>query len=369
MNANNVTAPSSEPQSLFLRACLGLDVAQTPVWLMRQAGRYLPEYREVRRQAGSFLALCKNPELAARVTLQPIERFGLDAAILFSDILVIPEAMGMELHFLEGEGPHFPHPLTRLADLDRLNLPDPEVQLGYVMGAIDEIRRQLPSSTPLIGFSGSPWTLATYMIEGGSSKKFAQIKTALYDDPPFLEGLLERLVTTVVHYLNAQIDHGVQAVQIFDTWGGILGPDEYRRFSLEPMTRIIAGLKRRRPDGSRVPVILFSKGCGGYLETIATSGCDVVGLDWMTPLGQARARLGPKFALQGNLDPAVLYASPKRIHAEVRRVLESLGNQNGHIFNLGHGMEPNLDPEKVPILIAAVREESKRIRGQSSTHV
>ncbi|MBF8272025.1 MAG: uroporphyrinogen decarboxylase [Magnetococcales bacterium] len=361
MNTN--TVPSApEPQSLFLRACLGLDVAQTPVWLMRQAGRYLPEYREVRRQAGDFLSLCKNPELAAKVTLQPIERFGLDAAILFSDILVVPEAMGMKLQFLEGEGPHFPEPLTRQADLDRLTLPDPEVQLGYVMAAIREIRRILPSGVPLIGFSGSPWTLATYMIEGGSSKKFTLIKTALYNDPGFLEGLLERLVTAVVHYLNAQIDHGVQAVQIFDTWGGILGPDEYRRFSLEPMARIIAGLNRNRPDGSRIPVILFSKGCGGYLETIASSGCDVVGLDWTTPLGQARARLGPNIALQGNLDPAILYANPQRIRSEVRRVLESLGRQNGHIFNLGHGMEPNIDPLKVPQLISAVREESRRIR-------
>ncbi|MBF0133893.1 MAG: uroporphyrinogen decarboxylase [Magnetococcales bacterium] len=363
MNSHRAVSPP-EPQSLFLRASLGLEVEQTPIWLMRQAGRYLPEYREVRKKAGDFLSLCKNPDLAAQVTLQPVERFGLDAAILFSDILVVPEAMGMVLQFLEGEGPHFSKPLTRLSDLDRLNLPDPEVQLDYVLATIRAIRRQLPAHIPLIGFSGSPWTLATYMVEGGSSKKFTQIKTALYNDPVFLEGLLERLVTAVVHYLNAQIAHGVDAVQIFDTWGGVLGPEEYRRFSLEPMARIVAGLNRQRPDGSRVPVIVFSKGCGGYLETIATSGCDVIGLDWTTPLAQARSRLGPGFALQGNLDPAILYASPQRIRSEVRRLLEAFGKQNGHIFNLGHGMEPNIDPNKVPVLVEAVREESRRIRAR-----
>ncbi|MBF0107805.1 MAG: uroporphyrinogen decarboxylase [Magnetococcales bacterium] len=355
----------SEPRSLFLRACLGLDVPQTPVWLMRQAGRYLPEYREVRRQAGSFLALCKNPELATQVTLQPINRFGLDAAILFSDILVVPEAMGMELHFLDGEGPHLPHPLIRPGDLDRLREPDPGKDLGYVLAAIDLLVKHLPDPIPLIGFSGSPWTLATYMIEGGSSKKFARIKTMLYDDPRLLDQLLQRLVHAVTDYLNAQIDHGVKAVQIFDTWGGVLGPEAYRRFSLEPMARIIAGLKRHDATGAQVPVIVFSKGCGGYLEMIATSGCDVVGLDWTTPLDQARTRLGAKVALQGNLDPAVLNAAPQRIRMEVIKVLESMGNRNGHVFNLGHGMEPGIDPEKVPVLIAAVREESRRIRHRS----
>ncbi|MBF0419299.1 MAG: uroporphyrinogen decarboxylase [Magnetococcales bacterium] len=363
MHANN-TAPSThpEPQSLFLRACLGLEVRRTPVWLMRQAGRYLPEYREVRKLAGDFLSLCKNPELAARVTLQPLQRFELDAAILFSDILVIPEAMGMELHFLEGEGPHFPKPLRRMADLDRLIPPDPRNQLGYVLAAIRTIRQQLPAGMPLIGFSGSPWTLATYMIEGGSSKKFSLIKTLLYNDPEFLEALLDRLVVAVTHYLNAQIDHGVQAVQLFDTWGGILGPDEYRRFSLEPMARIIAGLKRHGTDGVRIPIIVFSKGCGGYLETIASSGCDVIGLDWTMALDQARRQLGPRIALQGNLDPAVLYATPERIRLEVRRVLETLGRQNGHIFNLGHGVEPNMDPDKVQTLIQAVHEISGVLR-------
>ncbi|MBF0421442.1 MAG: uroporphyrinogen decarboxylase [Magnetococcales bacterium] len=354
--------PSTPPSSLFLRACLGLEVERTPVWLMRQAGRYLPEYREVRKLAGDFLALCKTPELAARVTLQPIERFALDAAILFSDILVIPEAMGMTLTFLEGEGPHFPTPLNRPAELERLVLPDPEVQLGYVLRAVRTIRQQLPAPIPLIGFSGSPWTLATYMIEGGSSKKFTRIKTALYDDPHFLDALLERLAVAVTDYLNAQIDHGVAAVQLFDTWGGVLGPDEYRHFSLEPMARIIAGLKRLRPDGTRIPVILFSKGCGGYLETIAASGCDVIGLDWTTPLDQARSRLGPAIALQGNLDPAVLYAQPGRIRTEVGRVLGTMGGQNGHIFNLGHGIEPNVNPERVAVLVQTVHEESRRIK-------
>lgn len=364
MHANHTAAsPSPEPQSLFLRACLGLEVPRTPVWLMRQAGRYLPEYREVRKLAGDFLSLCKTPELAARVTLQPLQRFDLDAAILFSDILVIPEAMGMELQFLEGEGPHFPKPLRRLADLDRLVLPNPQIQLGYVLAAVRTIRQQLPTGMPLIGFSGSPWTLATYMIEGGSSKKFSLIKTILYNDPGFLEALLDRLVVAVTHYLNAQIDHGVQAVQLFDTWGGILGPDEYSRFSLGPMARIISGLKRHGPDGVRVPIIVFSKGCGGYLKTIASSGCDVIGLDWTTPLDQARQLLGPQIALQGNLDPAILYANPERIRFEVQRVLNTLGRQKGHVFNLGHGVEPNMDPDKVHVLIQAVHEISGAMRG------
>lgn len=355
--------PSPEPKAPFLRACFGLPVEQTPIWLMRQAGRYLPEYRAVRQQAGDFLTLCKTPKLATQVTLQPVERFGLDAAILFSDILVVPEAMGMALEFHEGEGPVFPHPLSSQRDLARLKVANPETDLGYVLEAIHQIRYALPAHIPLIGFSGSPWTLATYMIEGGSTKKFSKIKTALYNDPEFLQALLERLVLEVSQYLNAQIASGVDAVQIFDTWGGVLGPEAYRRYSLEPMTQILRKLHRQRPDGTRVPVILFSKGCGSHLEAIADSGCDVIGLDWTSHIGQARQRLGPGVALQGNLDPAVLYASPERIRSEVRSTLESLNHQlDGHVFNLGHGMEPDMDPEKVPVLIAAVREESQRLR-------
>ncbi|MBF0624732.1 MAG: uroporphyrinogen decarboxylase [Magnetococcales bacterium] len=349
---------------LFLRACLRQPVNRTPVWIMRQAGRYLPEYRQVRAQAGDFLALCKNPELATTVTLQPVERFGrfgLDAAILFSDILVIPEAMGQNLRFSTGEGPLLEPPLTRAAEIEKLRRPDPETDLGFVMQAVDEIRRILNDRVPLIGFSGSPWTLATYMVEGGSSKTFSRIKGMLYDAPDTLHRLQDRLVDCVADYLNAQIRHGAQAVQIFDTWGGVLSPRDFREFSLTPMARIVERLDRIGSDGQRVPVILFAKGCGAFLEEMASTGCDVLGIDWTTDLGKARRRVGVSTALQGNMDPALLYASEDRIRQEVRELLEAFGPHPGHIFNLGHGMAPDMDPDRLAILLTAVAEESSRI--------
>ncbi|MBF0342421.1 MAG: uroporphyrinogen decarboxylase [Magnetococcales bacterium] len=344
-----------EPSHRFLRACLRLPVDRPPIWIMRQAGRYLPEYMEVRRQAGDFLSLCKNPALATRVTLQPLERFGLDAAILFSDILVIPEAMGMNLSFGTGEGPILDPPVQSPLDLQGLRQPDPEKDLGYVMATVETIREQLADRVPLIGFSGSPWTLATYMVEGGSSKTFSRVKGMLHDRPELLRGLLDRLVEAVTAYLNAQIRHGVQAVQIFDTWGGVLGHDEFLEFSLESMRRIVQGLDRNGPDGNRVPVILFAKGCGHHLEAMAGSGCDVVGLDWTTRIGQARERVAGRVALQGNMDPAVLYASPERIRAEAERILTDYGPHPGHVFNLGHGIAPDCEPHKVAALVEAVQ--------------
>ena len=348
----------TEPTHRFIRACLSLPVDRTPVWIMRQAGRYLPEYMKVRQQAGNFLNLCKDPQQATEVTLQPIRRFGLDAAILFSDILVIPEAMGMELKFSAGDGPLLTPVIRRIEDVQSLTDGDPEEQLDYVMQTVTNIRQALNDKIPLIGFSGSPWTLATYMIEGGSSKTFRFIKGMLYDQPHVLHQLLDRLSDVVANYLNAQIRHGAQAVQIFDTWGGALGPREYEEFSLRSMKRIIQQLHRTDSEGLPVPVILFSKGCGSQLEKIAESGCDVVGLDWTTDLGQARKRVNGRVALQGNMDPAVLYAGAERIHQEVKRVLHAYGPHPGHIFNLGHGMAPDMNPDQLTALVAAVKEES-----------
>ncbi|MBF0454151.1 MAG: uroporphyrinogen decarboxylase [Magnetococcales bacterium] len=353
-------------KQLFLKACAREPVERTPVWLMRQAGRYLPEYLKVRQQAGSFLNLCKTPALATEVTLQPIRRFGLDVAIMFSDILVVPEAMGMKLDFLEGEGPVFAEPLRESRDLNRLIRPKVEKKLGYVYNAIEEMRAALPSKVPLIGFAGSPWTLATYMIEGGTTKKFTHIKTALYRDPDFLHMLLGALADTVIDYLNGQIDHGAQAIQIFDTWGGILGPKNYRAFSLDYMTKIVRNLKKTGPDGERVPVILFSKGCASYSKDIATSGCDVISLDWTADAKKIRRQLGDKVAFQGNLDPAVLYAPEEVIRKEVRKTLKSFGNKPGHIFNLGHGMEPDMNPDNVQLLVEIIREESSHLLKRNS---
>ncbi|MFP5504919.1 MAG: uroporphyrinogen decarboxylase, partial [Gammaproteobacteria bacterium] len=327
----------------FLRALLRQPVDVTPVWMMRQAGRYLPEYRATREKAGDFMALCQTPELACEVTLQPLDRFPLDAAILFSDILTVPDAMGLGLYFEEGEGPRFRKPVRSEADVDALGVPDPEGELRYVMDAVRLIRRELHGRVPLIGFSGSPWTLATYMVEGGSSKDFATVKAMLYDRPELLHRLLDTVARAVADYLNAQIAAGAQAVMLFDTWGGALGPREYREFSLAYMTRIVAQLAREH-DGRRVPVILFTKGGGQWLETMAESGADALGLDWTTDIGQARARVGDRVALQGNLDPAVLYAQPEHIRAEVARVLAAYGHGSGHVFNLGHGIHPQIAP-------------------------
>jgi uroporphyrinogen decarboxylase len=337
----------------FLKALRREPVDATPVWLMRQAGRYLPEYRAVREKAGDFLTLCQTPELACEVTLQPLRRFELDAAILFSDILTIPEAMGLGLHFVAGDGPHFRHPVRDAAAIEKLGVPDPEDDLGYVMDAVRLIRRELDGSVPLIGFAGSPWTLATYMVEGGPSKDFRRIKALLYDQPATLARLLDKLADAVTAYLNAQIAAGAQALQIFDTWGGVLTPQAYRRFSLAYMERIVAGLQTDA-DGRRVPVILFTKGGAPWLEAIAASGCDAVGLDWTVSIGEARHRVDGRVALQGNLDPAMLYARPRAIHVAVAEILADYGRGPGHIFNLGHGVTPEVDPERVAVLVEAV---------------
>ncbi len=342
----------------LLRALLKQPVDRTPVWMMRQAGRYLPEYRKTREQAGSFMDLCTNPELACEVTLQPLDRYPeLDAAILFSDILTIPDAMGLGLYFETGEGPKFKSPLKSEADIAALPKLDPEVDLDYVVKAVSTIRSALNGRVPLIGFSGSPWTLATYMIEGGSSKDYPNTKAMLYDQPEVLHQLLDKLVQAITDYLNAQIRAGAQAVQIFDSWGGALSYRAYQEFSLAPMQRIVEGLLKEH-EGRQVPSIVFTKGGGQWLELMAESGADCLGLDWTTDIGQARARVGDKVALQGNLDPAVLYASPERIRQEVGHILSSFGQGSGHIFNLGHGVTPAVKPEHAGAFFRAVHELS-----------
>ena len=341
----------------LLRALLREPVDVTPVWIMRQAGRYLPEYRATREKAGDFTTLCRTPELACEVTLQPLRRFALDAAILFSDILTVPDAMGLGLYFTEGEGPRFERPVRTKHDIDALGVPDPEGELRYVMDAVRLIRQELRGSVPLIGFAGSPWTLATYMVEGGGSKEFAQVKRMLFDAPELLHSLLATLARAVTLYLNAQIAAGAQAIMVFDTWGGVLTPRDYTAFSLRYMRNIVHGLTRTA-QGRRVPVILFTKNGGQWLEAMANTGCDALGLDWTTDLGAARARVGRQVALQGNMDPAVLYAGPARIQAEVGAVLESFGPGSGHVFNLGHGIHPHIDPAHVSALVDAVHELS-----------
>jgi uroporphyrinogen decarboxylase len=349
--------PPKLKNDLFLKALRREKVTRTPVWIMRQAGRYLPEYREVRRQAGSFMKLCTNPELACEVTLQPLRRFDLDAAILFSDILTIPDAMGLGLHFIEGEGPRFHHPLSSRSAIDALPVPDPGTELRYVTDAVALIRQRLDGAVPLIGFSGSPWTLATYMVEGGASKTYGRVKSLLYDQPDSAHLLLSKLTESVTTYLNAQIAAGAQAVQIFDSWGGVLSPQTFRTFSLDYMARIVEGL-HKAPDGNAVPVIVFSKGCNGHLESLAQTGCAALGVDWTIDLGAARNRVGDRVALQGNLDPAVLLASPPVIRDQVRATLESFGTGPGHVFNLGHGITPEVDPDHLGELIRAVAEFS-----------
>ncbi len=338
----------------LLRALLRQPVDRTPIWIMRQAGRYLPEYRQSRTKAGSFLDLCQNTALATEVTLQPIDRYGLDAAILFSDILTVPGAMGIGLYFAEGEGPKFERPVRTEADIAALYQPDPEGELRYVMDAVREIRRALQGRVPLIGFAGSPWTLATYMIEGGSTKDFRLVKGMLYGRPDLMHRLLALLADTVTDYLNAQIAAGAQAVQIFDTWGGVLTPATYRTFSLAYMRRIVAGLTREA-EGRPVPVILFTKDGGQWLEDMAATGADALGLDWTTDIGEARRRVGDRVALQGNLDPCVLYADEATIRAEVQTLMTQVGPAPGHVFNLGHGVHPAIDPEHVRVLVDAVQ--------------
>jgi len=341
----------------FLRALARQPVDKTPVWMMRQAGRYLPEYRQVRGQAGDFMSLCKNTELACEVTLQPLERFELDAAILFSDILTIPDAMGLGLYFAEGEGPKFHKPLRSEADIDQLEVINTAVDLTYVTDAVSMIRQELNGRVPLIGFSGSPWTLATYMIEGQSSRDFTRAKTMLYTQPELLHQLLEKLALSVIDYLNAQILAGAQVVQIFDTWGGALSHSAYLEFSLTYMAKIVDGLIKQA-DGRDVPVILFTKGGGLWLEAMADTGCDCLGLDWTVDIGAAHHRVGDKVALQGNMDPAILRAKPEVIQREVKRILGSFGKNDGHVFNLGHGITPDIAPDNAKIFIDAVHEFS-----------
>ena len=348
----------------FLRALLQQPVDTTPIWIMRQAGRYLPEYKATRASAGSFMDLCENPDLACEVTLQPLERFDLDAAILFSDILTIPDAMGLGLYFSEGEGPKFKRPLRTMADIQKIGIPDPEQELRYVMDAVRTIRRELNGSVPLIGFSGSPWTLATYMVEGGTTKDFGKVKGMLYENPQALHLLLEKLADSVTSYLNAQIAAGAQAVMIFDTWGGALSPQAYQEFSLSYMSRIVDGLQREA-DGRRVPVTLFTKGGGQWLDIMAETGCDALGVDWTMNLGEARQRVGDKVALQGNMDPCVLYGSPEVIREEAKKVITDFNKggesgSGGHVFNLGHGIHQHIDPDNVKVLVDAVHEFGKK---------
>lgn len=341
----------------LMRALFRQPTAYTPVWLMRQAGRYLPEYNETRRRAGSFLALCKTPSLAAEVTLQPLERFPLDAAILFSDILTIPDAMGLGLYFAEGEGPRFERPLRDEASISRLSVPDPGESLRYVTDAIAEVRRALAGKVPLIGFSGSPYTLACYMVEGRASEDWRNVKLMLHQHPSLLHRLLETNAQAVAALLNAQIEAGANVVMIFDTWGGSLSAASYLEFSLEYMQRVLSQL-RRGAGATRVPVIVFTKGGAAWLERIAAIGCDCVGLDWSIDLGEARRRIGAGTTLQGNLDPAVLLASPEVVRREVQKALESFGRGTGHVFNLGHGVPQFTPPENVAALVAAVHELS-----------
>lgn len=343
----------------LIKALLRQKTDRTPAWIMRQAGRYLPEYRQIRQQAGSFMGLATNPELACEVTMQPLRRFPLDAAILFSDILTIPDAMGLGLHFVEGEGPKFERPLRTADAIRALPRPDPNSELAYVMQAVSTIRRTLDGSVPLIGFSGSPWTLATYMVEGGSSKSFSKVKALLYEQPEIAHLLLERLADSVADYLNAQIEAGAQVVQIFDSWGGVLAPAEFREFSLKYLERIVEQLKRVH-DGQKIPVILFCKGCNGHLEHLADTGCDALGVDWTIDLAEARTRVGHRVALQGNLDPSILLASKEAIRAQAKRTLSSFGHGEGHVFNLGHGITPEVDPENLGELIRTVAELSPR---------
>ena len=348
----------------FLRALRRQPVDRTPVWLMRQAGRYLPEYRATRQRAGSFLAMAKTPDIACEVTLQPLRRFDLDAAILFSDILTVPDAMGLGLYFVEGEGPKFERTVRSAADAAMLAVPDMETELRYVMDAVRTIRRELDGKVPLIGFSGSPWTLACYMVEGGGSRDFARIKAMALNDPATLHRLLSVNTDAVIAYLAAQRAAGAQALQVFDTWGGVLSPAMYREFSLPCLQRIARELPRGDGD-QRAPLILFGKGNAAHLEALADSGAEGVGVDWLVELGDAARRTRGKVALQGNLDPATLYGSPDAIRNEARRALDSYrdgngGSREGHVFNLGHGMSPDMDPDHVAVLVDEVHAYSAR---------
>ena len=349
--------PAELKNDLFLRALTREPVERTPVWIMRQAGRYLPEYREVRAQAGDFMSLCRNPELACEVTMQPLRRFKLDAAILFYDILTIPDALGLGLYFETGEGPRFRQRLDSASDIRRLAPISIEDKLQYVFDAVATIRAKLDGQVPLIGFAGSPWTVGTYMIEGRSNREFTRSLALGREEPQLLDELMATLARKTTDYLNAQIESGAQAVQIFDTWGGILEGDAWRRWSLAPMEQIVDGLIRQH-DGRKVPVILFTKGAGERLAIMVDSGCDALGVDWTTSLGDARELTGDRVALQGNVDPATLRESPESIREAVAAALASYGNGHGHVFNLGHGITPDIDPEHLGVLVDAVHELS-----------
>ena len=342
----------------YINALLKKEVTRTPIWVMRQAGRYLPEYRATRKKAGDFLTLCKSSDLACEVTLQPLERFDLDAAILFSDILTIPDAMGLGLHFVEGEGPKFSHPLSSLSEINQLTKPDVSKDLSYVSEAVSVIKKNLKGRVPLIGFSGSPWTLATYMVEGGSSKTFSKVKGLMYENPKHMHQLLDVLADTIIDYLNSQIEAGADSVMIFDTWGGLLNKASYENFSLMYMSKIVAGINRNY-EGKTIPVTIFTKGGSAWLEQIAATGCDAVGIDWTVEIGEAERRIGSKVALQGNLDPSVLYASAEVIKSEAHKILDQFQGSTGHVFNLGHGITPDVNPESMKALVDAVHSYSK----------
>ncbi len=342
----------------FLRALLRQPVDRTPIWIMRQAGRYLTEYKETRARAGSFMELCTSPDYCCEVTLQPLERFDLDAAILFSDILTIPDAMGLGLYFEQGEGPRFKSPIRTEQDVKALQVPDIADSLQYVIDAVSVIRRELKDRVPLIGFSGSPWTLATYMVEGSGSKDYRRVKGMLFDRPDLMHHTLDILAKSVIAYLNAQIKAGAQAVMIFDTWGGVLTPRDYKEFSLRYMQQIVDGLIRDH-DGQKVPVTLFTKGGGQWLDVMAETGCDGLGVDWTIDIADAKQKVRGKVALQGNMDPSILYASPERIREEVAIILQGFGKDNGHVFNLGHGIHQFVNPDNVKVLVDAVHELSQ----------
>ncbi|MEE9355246.1 MAG: uroporphyrinogen decarboxylase [Methylococcaceae bacterium] len=349
-----MTSPKND---IFLQALLRQPVPRTPVWMMRQAGRYLPEYRKVRSEAGSFLNLCTNPELACEVTMQPLERFRFDAAILFSDILTIPDAMGLGLQFTEGEGPTFERPVRTASDIHGLPIPDPGDKLRYVPDAVSLIRKTLAGRVPLIGFSGSPWTLATYMVEGGSSKSFQRVKGLMFEQPKLMHELLEKLAQAIAHYLNAQITAGAQAIMLFDTWGGVLAEEDYQEFSLRYAKQVRESLIREH-EGQVVPSVLFTKGGGLWLESMVEAGYDGLGLDWQTNIATARQRVGQMVALQGNMDPVSLYANPEVIRLKVQDILAKYGHGTGHVFNLGHGILPDINPEHVAAMVDAVHEFS-----------
>ncbi|MDP4173381.1 MAG: uroporphyrinogen decarboxylase [Bacteroidota bacterium] len=339
---------------IFLRACKREPVERTPIWIMRQAGRYLPEYRAVREKA-DFLTMCKTPELASEVTIQPVDILGVDAAIIFSDILVIPEAMGMHLEMHEGKGPIFPDPIRKESDFKNLRDISPEKDLKYVLDAVSLTKKELRQRVPLIGFSGSPWTLLTYMVEGRGSKNFSFVKKMIYNEPQLAHKILDKISRAVSDYLSAKIESGVNAIQIFDTWGGILSQEDFYEFSLKYIAKVISNIKRKDE-----PVIVFAKGVHYGLEKIVESGADVIGLDWTMDLGSVRNILKNKAALQGNMDPSVLYASEDKIKNEAKKVLSSYGKGSGHIFNLGHGILPDIDPERAKALVRFVKEESMK---------